>query len=578
VSTGDDRKQFVINPYVDAFTVGIGIPDWYSMGQLTFINGSERMRIDNNGNVGIGTPTPQVKLDVVGYVRTNGNDDVGGCFSIFNSSKTGAIVNNWAIFNMTGVYGNALKFWRYYQDGTNAGSALTLYDNGDAYLVGNVGIGQAFPGYKLDVAGTTRTNGLVIPTGATSGYVLTSDVSGAATWQAPNAHTHIGQTWSSSSSLLGLRINLNANSSSAYVYGISDSVTNAGSWSVYGGNFFAGGSGTGYKYGVYGTANAPASSGNVSYGVVGYCYHAGSGAAFGGDFYGGGSGTGSKYGVYSSTYSPAGSTSAAYGIYTTTTHYGSGESYGGHFAVTNDGTGTRRAVYGITWAPSGSSNPALSINGDCNHAGTGPAYGGYFAATGAGSGTKCGVYAEASGSGTLWAGYFSGNVEITGSHGFGNGFFLIDHPLDPQNKTLRQNLVESPENLYLYRGKVKLNSSGEGKVAMPSYFKALTKETEATVTLTSIGRPFNSGYEWNGDCTVFTAYGEPNREVSYIVMADRDDPVIRQLSKPVEQEKGNGNFTKGKLLYPKAYGYPEEMGEDYERQQELKAAHADDGK
>ena len=177
-----------------------------------------------------------------------------------------------------------------------------------------------------------------------------------------------------------------------------------------------------------------------------------------------------------------------------------------------------------------------------------------------------------------YAGYFVGNVNVTGTLSKGSGSFLIDHPLDPQNKTLRHNFVESPENLCLYRGKVKLNSSGEGKVEMPTYFKALIKETEATVTLTSIGRPFNAGYDWNKDFTQVTVYGEPNREVSYIVMADRDDPVMRQLYKPVEEEKGNGNFTKGKLLYPKAYGYPENMGEDYERQREVKSARVDAGK
>jgi len=57
--------------------------------------------------------------------------------------------------------------------------------------------------------------------------------------------------------------------------------------------------------------------------------------------------------------------------------------------------------------------------------------------------------------------------------------------------------------------------------------------------------------------------GDPDKEVSYTVYADRDDPVMRQLYKPVEEEKGDGNFTKGKLLYPTAFGYPEEMGEDY---------------
>jgi hypothetical protein len=98
---------------------------------------------------------------------------------------------------------------------------------------------------------------------------------------------------------------------------------------------------------------------------------------------------------------------------------------------------------------------------------------------------------------------------------------------------------------------------------MPSYFAALTDEVEATVSLTPVGRPFVASYEWNAGHTAFTAYGEPSRVVSYIVLADRDDPAMRLLRRPVEENKGGDNFEHGKLLCPAAYGYPETTRFDY---------------
>jgi len=170
------------------------------------------------------------------------------------------------------------------------------------------------------------------------------------------------------------------------------------------------------------------------------------------------------------------------------------------------------------------------------------------------------------------AGDFHGNVLISGSISKGSGSFLIDHPLDPENKLLRHNFVESPENLVVYRGKAKLNSIGETIVELPDYFEALTKENEATVVLTSIGKPFLTGYEWENDFKSFNIYGESEREVSWVVYADRDDPVIHELGQPVEEEKGPDNpyCEQGKLLYPKAYGYPESKLKDYEEMVKMK--------
>jgi hypothetical protein len=48
---------------------------------------------------------------------------------------------------------------------------------------GNLGIGTTSPSEKLDVVGKTKTSTLQVTSGATNGYVLTSDVSGNGTWQ-----------------------------------------------------------------------------------------------------------------------------------------------------------------------------------------------------------------------------------------------------------------------------------------------------------------------------------------------------------------------------------------------------------
>lgn len=166
-----------------------------------------------------------------------------------------------------------------------------------------------------------------------------------------------------------------------------------------------------------------------------------------------------------------------------------------------------------------------------------------------------------------YAGWFQGNVHVLGTLSKTNGAFLIDHPVDPYNQTLRHSFVESPEELCLYRGKLLLDDTGRGVVEVPSYFPALTAEHEATVTLTAIGRqPFAASYEWNADFTAFDVYGNPNAEVSYQVLARRDDPAIHILRRPVEEEKQGSD--RGKLLFPAAYGEKDDTGPNLEDDEE----------
>jgi hypothetical protein len=215
-----------------------------------------------------------------------------------------------------------------------------------------------------------------------------------------------------------------------------------------------------------------------------------------------------------------------------------------------------------------------SIAGDFQARGEGPnnVLGVVGVATGGGNGTKFGVLGSVGGSGQLWAGWFSGNVNVTGTLSKGAGSFVIDHPLDPENKTLRHNFVESPEHLCVYRGTATCNERGRATVRLPRYFPALTDEASATVHLTPVGEePSPASYRWNKAHSAVTVFGAPNAEIAYLVLAARDDPVIHRLARPVEETKGDGNFDKGMLLYPEAFGHPPERGVGFAMQQAVAA-------
>jgi hypothetical protein len=293
--------------------------------------------------------------------------------------------------------------------------------------------------------------------------------------------------------------------------------------------------------------------------------------------------SGATRGVYGRSNSHSGY--GVYGLATDTTpvaynHGGYFESYSGW------GTGAygKGGAYGVRGE---SSN--YGVYGEAT--GTGLVHGGYFdgdSPVGYGvhaQGGQCGVYGLAtattgtnyglramSWSSSGYAGYFDGDVHVAGNLSKSSGTFLIDHPLDPENRLLRHNFVESPENLLIYRGVVQLDAQGEASVELPNYFIALAVEGDASIQLTPLRVPFVTAYEWGSGFDQFTIRGESNREVSWMVLAERDDPVIRRLARPVEEEKGPDNkyCDRGKLLDPVAYGYPESMGRDYERHKSVR--------
>ncbi|MDD4989268.1 MAG: hypothetical protein PHV42_02480 [Candidatus Pacebacteria bacterium] len=104
--------------------------------------------------VGIGTTTPTDPLQVKGNARATQ-------LCLGDTSGSAGCISSWS------AAGGA---WT--TSGTNIYNSNT----------GNVGIGTTTPATKLDVNGTIKTTGFRMPTGATSGSVLSSDANGNGTW------------------------------------------------------------------------------------------------------------------------------------------------------------------------------------------------------------------------------------------------------------------------------------------------------------------------------------------------------------------------------------------------------------
>ncbi|MCS6790708.1 MAG: hypothetical protein NZ580_06990 [Bacteroidia bacterium] len=150
-----------------------------------------------------------------------------------------------------------------------------------------------------------------------------------------------------------------------------------------------------------------------------------------------------------------------------------------------------------------------------------------------------------------WAVYGNGWLGAT------NKAFIIDHPLDPENKYLLHFTVEGPEAYNLYRGVVVTDAQGRAEVELPDYFDAATKDPQ--YILTPIGTFAQAIVEQEVSNNKFVIRTDkPHVKVSWVVIATRDDPYMRYFWKPTVAEKNPDH--KGKYLVPQVYGKGPEYG------------------
>jgi hypothetical protein len=166
-----------------------------------------------------------------------------------------------------------------------------------------------------------------------------------------------------------------------------------------------------------------------------------------------------------------------------------------------------------------------------------------------------------------WAGYFAGNVNVTGTLSKGGGSFKIDHPLDPQNKYLYHSFVESPDMKNIYDGTVTTDASGYATVTLPDWFEALNKDFRYQLTVIGDFAQAIIAQEIQNNQFVIRT-DKPNVKVSWQVTGIRHDKFAEKYRIPVEEYKKGDDV--GKYLHPDAYGLPETMGIDYKHRANLK--------
>ena len=119
--------------------------------------------------------------------------------------------------------------------------------------------------------------------------------------------------------------------------------------------------------------------------------------------------------------------------------------------------------------------------------------------------------------------------------------FKIDHPLDPENKFLIHNSIESNERINIYSGNITTDSEGYATVTLPDYMSALNKEFKYQLTI--VDKSFAQAIIWEPMNSVTNSFviktNTPDIQVSWQITGTRQDKWALENPMEVEVEKNN---------------------------------------
>jgi hypothetical protein len=216
------------------------------------------------------------------------------------------------------------------------------------------------------------------------------------------------------------------------------------------------------------------------------------------------------------------------------------------------GTSTRdEGVYGL------STGGGVGVFGESlqNDGVAGTAYSvGKAGVSGFHSGDGTGVWGEST---SGYAGYFHGDVRVVGNLQKPAGQFIIDHPLDPTNKTLSHSFVESPDMMNIYNGNTVTDAHGDVTITLPAYFQALNRDFRYQLTvIEQFAQAMVLREIEKNQFTIKT--DKPHVKVSWMVTGVRQDAYAKMHRITVEGEKPAQE--RGTYLHPEVYGQPKEKG------------------
>ena len=167
--------------------------EYYASANLTFFT-------NNLSNLS-STEALTGEVNVISIYSNSGtyNGFVRSSSAVLENATAGGTIDKYVGFWANGLSadithnGTTNNIYGFYMDSQSGRSGnvpattnrygVYIEDGGRNYFAGTVGIGTDTPSEKLEVSGKTKTTTLQITSGATNGYVLTSDASGNGTWQ-----------------------------------------------------------------------------------------------------------------------------------------------------------------------------------------------------------------------------------------------------------------------------------------------------------------------------------------------------------------------------------------------------------